>query len=145
MKRALALVGAMVVMAVAAAPAVGAVFIRVTTLRVHTGGVARLVGDATRMPLFALPASRMPCAKYNTCVGPIHRAKEPTRSPFVFLGYTPGATTGMIRPRLFSLRLPRALHAGKYVVFVWCRSCGGSLIVAGSDPSGQPQILDVRP
>jgi hypothetical protein len=145
MQRALAFVGVMIAMAVAAAPAAGAVFIRVTTLRVHAGEVVRLVGDAARMPLFALPASRMPCAKYGTCVGPIHRAKAPTRSPFVFLGYTPGAATGMIRPHAFVIRLPRALRPGKYLVFVWCASCGGSLIVAGSDPSGQPQTLDVLP
>jgi hypothetical protein len=145
MQRTLAFVGVMIAMAIAAAPAAGAVFIRVTTVRVHAGGVVRLVGDAARMPLFALPASRMPCAKYGTCVGPIHRAKAPTRSPFVFLGYTPGTATGMIRPHAFVIRLPRALRPGKYLVFVWCASCGGSLIVAGSDPSGQPQTLDVLP
>jgi hypothetical protein len=145
MQRALAFVGVMIAMAVAAAPAAGAVFIRVTTLRVHVGGVMHLVGDAARMPLFALPASRMPCAKYGICTGPLHRAKAPTRFPFVFLGYTPGAATGMIRPHAFVIRLPRALRAGRYVVFVWCSSCGGSLIVAGSDPSGQPQTLHVLP
>jgi hypothetical protein len=145
MQRALAFVGVMIALAVAAAPAAGAVFIRVTTLRVHVGGVVHLVGDAARMPLFALPASRMPCAKYGTCTGPLHRAKAPTRSPFVFLGYTPGAKTRMTQRHAFVIRLPRALRAGKYVVFVWCSSCGGSLIVAGTDPSGQPQTLDVLP
>src|SRR5690348_6555817 len=145
MQRAFAFVGVLVAMAVAAAPAAGAVFIRVTTLRVHTGGTARIVGDAAHMPLFALPATRMPCAKYGTCTGPLRRAKAPARSPFVFLGYTPGTKTRMTQPHPFVIRLPRALRAGRYVVFVWCRSCGGSLIVAGSDPSGQPQILDVLP
>jgi hypothetical protein len=145
MRRALAFVGVLIAVAVAAAPAAAAVFIRVTTLRVHVGGVVHLVGDAARMPLFALPASRMPCAKYGICTGPLRRAKAPTRAPFVFLGYTPGATTRMTEPHAFAIRLRRALRPGKYVVFVWCRSCGGSLIVAGSDPSGQPQIIDVRP
>jgi hypothetical protein len=145
MQRALAFVGVMIAMAVAAAPAAGAVFIRVTTLRVHVGGVVHLVGDAARMPLFALPASRMRCARYGICTGPLHRAKAPTRAPFIFLGYTPGANTQMTQPHPFVIRLPRALRAGKYVVFVWCSSCGGSLIVAGSDPSGQPQMLNVLP
>jgi len=38
MRRTLALVGAIIAAAVAAAPAAGAVFIRVATVRVHQGG-----------------------------------------------------------------------------------------------------------
>jgi hypothetical protein len=118
-----------------AEPAAGAVFIRLSTLKVHRGGVLRLVGDADHMPLYALPASLMPCARYGTCSDPIHRTKQPRRKPFTFLGYTP-SNAGMTA-RAFTLRLPRALKAGRYKIFVWCSRCGGSLIVAGADSSGQ--------
>lgn len=149
MRRALSLIGMVVAAAVLAAPAAGAIFIQIVTGHVHRGGSLALTSDATAMPLYALPLSRMPCAKYGICTGPIQRRAAPTRAPFVFLARTPGHASGMTRPRAFWIRLPRALLPGKYVVFVWCAACGGSrggsLIVAGSDPSGQPQTLDVLP
>ena len=49
----------------------------------------------------------------------------------------------MVRPHAFTIRLPRAMGIGRYVVFVWCASCGGSLINAAADASGQPQTLEV--
>jgi hypothetical protein len=35
------------------------------------------------------------------------------------------------------------MRIGTYVVFVWCAACGGSLINAAADASGQPQTLEV--
>jgi len=138
MRRALVPVLALITALATTTPATAAIFIRLTTTAVHRGGILRLVGDAVHMPLYALPAARMPCARYGTCpASPIHRAAAPKREPFVFLGYTPGATGGMMPTREFSIRLPRALRPGGYKVFVWCATCGGSLIVAGSDASGQ--------
>jgi hypothetical protein len=37
----------------------------------------------------------------------------------------------------FSIRLSRALRPARYKIFVWCAMCGGSLIIAGNDSSGQ--------
>ena len=87
------------------------------------------------MPLYALPASPMPCARYRTCSDPIHRMGRPTHKPFTFLGYTP-SITGMTS-YAFVVRLPRALQPDRYKIFLWCGRCGGSLVVAGTDSSGQ--------
>jgi hypothetical protein len=35
--------------------------------------------------------------------------------------------------RAFAIRL----RPGRYKIFVWCRTCGGSLLVAGRDSSEQ--------
>src|ERR671936_1631081 len=136
MTRARVVILAVIAALVMTPPAVAAIFIRLTTTRVHDGGVLRLVGNAGHMPLYALPASRMPCARLGTCVSPIHR-NAPPRRPFVLLGYTPGATRGAMPDQAFSIRLPRTLRPGAYKVFVWCARCGGSLIVAGTTASGQ--------
>ena len=138
MRRALVPVLALITALATTTPATAAIFIRLTTTAVHRGGILRLVGDAAHMPLYALPAARMPCARNGICPAPIHRAAAPKRKPFVFLGYTtPGATVGVMPTRESSIRLPRSLRPGRYKVFVWCATCGGSLIVAGSDASGQ--------
>jgi hypothetical protein len=136
MRRTLIPVLALITALATATPATAAIFIRLTTTTVHRGGTLRLVGDAAHMPLYALPAARMPCARYGTCPAPIHRAAAPKKEPFVFLGYTP-VGGGVMPTRGFSIRLPRALRLGAYKVFVWCARCGGSLIVAGPDASGQ--------
>ena len=118
---------------------------RLVNVHVQPGGRVRIFGNPRGMRLYALPARKMPCIKIHRCTGAIHRATAPRR-PFVLLGRAPGTTGGAhdYTERTFAIRLPRALSAGKYVVFVWCASCGGSLISAGTSPSGQPQILDVR-
>lgn len=144
-QRALALAGVVGAVLVLAAPASAAIFIRLATVHVHRGGLLRIVGNARHMPLYALPARKMPCIRvYATCP-PIRRATAPSR-PFILLGRAPGKVSANYdyMSRRFTMRLPRALPAGKYVVFVWCASCDGSLISAGTNPSGQPQILDVR-
>jgi len=121
-----------------ATPAAAAIFVRLTTTSAHHGGVLRAVGNAAHMPLYALPAARMPCARYGTCSPtPIHRDAAPRRKAFVLLGYTPGATGGFTPTQPFSIRLPETLRLGRYKVFVWCAMCGGSLIIAGNDSSGQ--------
>jgi hypothetical protein len=119
-----------------ATPADAAIFIRLTTTTVHRGGVLQLVGNADHMPLYGLPSARMPCARYGTCSGaPIHRGAAPKR-PFVFLGYTRRVPSGAASAAS-AVRLPRAVLPGRYKVFVWCKSCGGSLLIAGRDSSGQ--------
>lgn len=140
--RRLALVPAALAVALAlTTSAEAAIFIRLATTTARRGGALEVTGNASHMPLYALPAARMPCARYGTCSGPIHR-EVPPRPPFVFIGYTPNVG-GAIRTRAFAIRLPRALAPGRYKVFVWCKRCGGSLIVAGTDSSGQ--TLRVRP
>ena len=116
----------------AAATAHGAIFVLLTTTTVHRGGVLRVSGDASHLPLYALPAWRYSCARTATCTSPLHRSAPP-RQPFVPLGYTrSGSSTKASR-----VVLPRTLRPGSYKVFVWCAQCGGSLIVAGRDSSGQ--------
>jgi hypothetical protein len=126
-------------------PASAAIFMQLANVHVHRGGPVRIFGNPRHMLLYALPVRKMPCVGHDTCTGAIHRTKVPRR-PFVLIGRTPGkaATNYDYAPRSFAIRLPRALSAGKYVVFVWCASCR-SLISAGTNPSGEPQTLDVRP
>jgi len=146
MQRTLTLVGALGVVLVVASTASAAIFMRLSTSHAHRGGIVRIFGNPRHMPLYALPIRKLPCIKHNTCTGLIHRATLPKR-PFVLLGRAPGEGSGDYAPppRAFTIRLPEALSAGKYAVFVWCAPCGGSLISAGTNPSGQPQILVVRP
>lgn len=146
MHRPLALVGVVGAVLVVASPAAAAIFMRLATVGVQRGGIVRIFGNPRHLPLYALPARRMPCIKHHTCPGALHRTTVPRR-PFVLLGRAPGKAGGgdyAPAPRTFTIRLPRTLAAGRYVVFVWCASCGGSLISAGTNPSGQPQTLTVR-
>jgi hypothetical protein len=136
-KRAFLLAGLFLIALVSVMTAGAAIFIRLTVTTVHRGGVLRLVGDASGMPLYALPAARMPCARFNTCIEPIARARAPER-PFVFVGRIPVAASNRSTPaQPFAIRLPRSLRPGRYKIFVWCAACGDSLIVAGTDSSGQ--------
>jgi hypothetical protein len=136
-RRTLALVGLLLIALVSVTAATAAIFVRLTTTTVPRHGVLRLVGNANGMRLYALPAARMPCARLGTCTEPIHRMSPPKR-PFVFLGRLPVAPPSSAMPtRPFAVRLPDSLRPGRYKVFVWCETCGGSLIVAGSDQSGQ--------
>jgi hypothetical protein len=136
-RRALVLVGTFLIAFASVPAATAAIFVRLTATTVHRGGVLRLVGNASGMPLYALPAARMPCARFNTCTEPIHRTMAP-RSPFVFLGRAPVAPSNSAMPtRPFAIRLPGSLRPGRYKIFIWCKACGGSLIVAGTDASGQ--------
>jgi hypothetical protein len=122
---------------VTAGSASAAIFIRLQTTVAHPRGVMRVVGNASAMPLYALPAARVPaCMRSGECMKLMHTAAAP-RAPFVFLGRTPGRSVGFAPVRAFRLRLPPALKPGSYKVFVWCRPCGGTLIVAGTTDAGQ--------
>lgn len=144
-RRTLALAGVVGAVLALAAAASAAIAMRLLNFHVQPGGRVRIYGNPRGTPLYALPARKMPCIKTHRCTGAIRRATAPRR-PFILLGRAPGTTSGTYdyTERTFAIRLPRALPAGRYVVFVWCASCGGSLIPAGTSPSGQPQILDVR-
>ena len=146
LRRTLALAGVLAAVLVVASPASAAIFMRLATVHAHRGGLVHIFGNPRHMPLYALPARKMPCIRVYAACQPMRRATAPRR-PFIVLGRAPGKVTANddYTSRRFTIRLPRALPAGKYVVFVWCSACGGSLISAGTNPSGQPQILDVRP
>jgi len=136
-RRALVLGGVFVIALASVSAAGAAIFISLSATTVHRGGVLRLVGNANGMRVYALPAARMPCARSDTCGEPLRRATAPRR-PFVFLGRLPVApSSGGMPTRSFAIRLPRSLRPGRYKVFVWCETCGGSLLVAGRDSSGQ--------
>jgi hypothetical protein len=122
---------------VSADSASAAIFIRLTATTVHSGGVLRVVGNAEAMPLYALPVARTPfCMQHSTCAGLMRRATPP-RTPFILVGRAPGNSAGFATTRAFAVRLPRGLRPGRYKVFVWCEMCGGTLIPAGENISGQ--------
>ena len=127
---------------VTAGSASAAIFIRLQATVAHPGGVIRVVGNASAMPLYALPATRVPaCMRSGDCMTLMHTAVAP-RAPFVFLGRTPGRSVGFAPVRAFRLKLPPALKPGSYKLFVWCRPCGGTLIVAGTTDAGQTLRID---
>jgi hypothetical protein len=122
---------------VTAGSASAAIFIRLQTTVARPGGVIRIVANTSAMPLYALPVARIPsCMRSGECMKLMHTAAAP-RAPFVFLGRTPGRSGGFMPVRAFRLKLPLALEHGSYKVFVWCRPCGGTLIVAGTTDAGQ--------
>lgn len=135
MKRALII--ACIAALITAGSATAAIVIRLQTTLAHPAGVIRVVGNASAMTLYALPVARIPpCMRSGECMTLMHTAVAP-RAPFVFLGRTPGRSVGVAPVRAFSLKLPLALEPGSYKVFVWCRPCGGTLIVAGTTDAGQ--------
>ena len=131
-------------MLVVASPAAAAIFMRLATVHAHRGGLVHIFGNPRQMPPYALPARKTPCIRVFATRQPMRRAIAPRR-PFILLGRAPGKVSANYdyTSRSFT-RLPRALPAGKYVIFVWCASRGGSLISAGTNPPGRPQILHVR-
>jgi hypothetical protein len=130
------LVGMTAVALLTAGPAQAATYIRLTTGVVHRGGTLRGVGNASGMHLYALPLRRLPlCMRHDICAGPLRSAHAP-RSPFVFLGQVPGSASNAAT-HAFSVRLSTRLSTGRYKVFVWCRRCGDTLLVAGANDDGQ--------
>jgi hypothetical protein len=128
---------ASVVALVTASSASAAIYIRLQTTVARRGGVIRVVGDASAMALYALPLARIPsCMRNGECMKLMHSDVAP-KAPFVFLSRTPRIAADSTPVHAFKLRLPARLAPGRYKVFVWCRSCGVTLIVAGTPDAGQ--------
>jgi hypothetical protein len=128
-----ALVGSLAVLGVpGSAPA--DVGVRLTTVSVPERGAIRGWGTAG-MPLLLVPEASAPrlfrCRGNGLCSP---RSSRLPGSPYVLLG---------VSKRSFALRLPAQVRPGRYQVVLWCRACGGSLILAGATMYGQ--VVTVRP
>jgi hypothetical protein len=116
----------------------------ITTLSVRSGGILRGHGNAVGMPAYLIPESRAP--RPFSCHGgkglcPPRSARPPVK-PYILLGHLPGRySPTTVREVRFAFRVP-ALPTGRYQVVFWCRSCGGSLLLAGATLRGQ--VVTVR-
>jgi hypothetical protein len=109
----------------------------VTTLNIHRGGNLRGYGNASGMPVYLVPESRAPrpfrCRDGTAYCAP--RSWHPPGKPYVLLGYL-RRTHPLYLRRRFAFRVPN-ISPGRYQVVFWCKSCGRTLILAGSTLRGQ--------
>ena len=120
--------------ALVAAPAAYAdIYVIVANTTVHRGAYLRGTGDGSRLPFYLVPKRLAPADGAWT--------KRPPRRPYVFLGRL-RRTRNPYATQHFRFRVPR-VRPGKYKVVIWCRPCGGTLILAG--PTGFGQTVTVLP
>src|SRR5256885_2966651 len=112
---------------VGARVALADVYVVLTTTSVHREGYLRGTGDGSGLPFYLVPKRRAPD------VGT--QVKRAPRRPFVFLGRL-RRTRNFYASQHFRFRVPE-VRPGRYKVVVWCRPCGGTLILAGSTGLGQ--------
>jgi hypothetical protein len=110
----------------------------ITTLSVRSGGILRGYGNGSGMPVYLVPESRAPrpfrCHGNGYCA-PRSRRPPGKGRPYVLLGHLRRTRSDYVRQR-FAFRVP-AIRPGWYQVVLWCRSCGSTLILAGSTLHGQ--------
>jgi hypothetical protein len=112
--------------------------LRLTTFHVRVGGLLKGTGNGGGMRVYLVSESRAHrpyrCnrPRPNGICNP--RFFRPPRAPYIFLGRMPGPLN--YRGRSFAFRVPR-VAPGRYQVAIWCRPCGGSLILAGDTIYGQ--------
>ena len=130
-----------VVLAVAtallAAPAAHAdVGAKLADTTAHRGGYLRGTGNGSGLPLYLVPERKAPllyrCHGNGFCAP---RTKRPPRWPYVFLGRL-RRTRDFYARQHFRFRVPM-VPPGRYKVVMWCRPCGGSLLLAGGTRLGQ--------
>jgi hypothetical protein len=131
-----------IAVALAAAGAARAdVYVIVTTTTVHVGGFLRGTGDGSGLPFYLVPYARRPlvsrCGVNALCAARTRRAPG---APYVYLGRL-RKTRDFYALQRFRFRVPR-VRPGRYAVVIWCRPCGGSLILAGATARGQ--VVTVR-
>jgi hypothetical protein len=120
--------------ALVAVPAAYAdVYVIVENTTVHRGGYLRGTGDGSRLPFYLVPRRLAPSDGTHV--------KRPPRRPYVFLGRL-RRTRNFYATQRFRFRVPM-VRPGKYKVVIWCRPCGGTLILAG--PTGFGQTVTVLP
>jgi hypothetical protein len=126
---------------VAAGTARADVYVIVTTTTVHVGGFLRGTGDGSGLPFYLVPYARRPlvsrCGVNALCAA---RTRRAPRAPYVYLGRL-RKTRDFYALQRFRFRVPR-VRPGRYAVVIWCRPCGGSLILAGATARGQ--VVTVR-
>jgi hypothetical protein len=104
---------------------------------VRVGGFITGSGNGSGMPAYLVPASIAPrpfaCGANDVCSPRTHmRLGTPN---YTFLGRF-RTTRDRETNRRFRFRVPR-VKRGAYKVVLWCRACGGSLILAGPTIGGQ--------
>jgi hypothetical protein len=109
------------------------IYVIIANTTVHRGGYLRGTGDGSRLPFYLVPKRLAPA--YGD------RMKRAPRRPYVFLGRL-RRTRNPYATQHFRFRVPR-VRPGKYKVVIWCRPCGGTLILAG--PTGFGQTVTVLP
>ena len=120
-----------------AAPPAGAdVYVIIADTTVHRGGYLRGTGDGSGLPFYLVPERSAPlgyrCHGNGFCAP---RTKRPPRRPYVFLGRL-RRTRDFYAKQHFRFRVPM-VRPGRYKVVIWCKPCGGSLILAGATGFGQ--------
>lgn len=123
----LALATAFVVIPAASAD----VYVVLANTTVHSDGYLHGTGGGSHLPFYLVPKRLAPA--YGTQV------KRAPRRPYVFLGRL-RATRNFYATQHFRFRVPR-VRPGRYKVVIWCRPCGGTLILAG--PTGFGQTVTV--
>ena len=117
------------------------VYVIVTTTTVRVGGFLRGTGDGSGLPFYLVPYAGRPlpyACRTNAYCTP--RTRRAPRRPYVYLGRL-RKTRDFYARQHFRFRVPR-VAPGRYAVVIWCRPCGGSLILAGATMQGQ--IVTVR-
>ena len=109
---------------------------------VPVGGVIRGWGVGSGMPVYLVPASagpkRYPCRGNGICEP---TAEHAPGKPFAFLGRL-RRTTDLYARQSFSFRVPDDVRPGRYRMYLYCKSCGGSLIQSGSRLEGE--VIRIR-
>ena len=103
------------------------VYVIIANTTVHRGGYLRGTGDGSRLPFYLVPKHLAP---YDGT-----HVKRPPRRPYIFLGRL-RRTRNFYATQHFRFRVPM-VRPGKYKVVIWCRPCGGTLILAGTTGFGQ--------
>lgn len=142
MARSLRVVLALIVAAVAAVPLARAdIVLHLDQRSVRVGGVVSGWGDGSGMPVFLVSVGVSPrpfaCGENAICA-PQSRAR-PGPPLYTLLGSL-RATGDLYAKQRLRFRVPR-VKRGTYKVVIWCRVCGGSLILAGSTIEGQTVIV----
>lgn len=108
---------------------------------IRVGGLLTGWGNGSRMPIFLVPVAVAPrpfaCGRNAICT-PQSRAR-PGPPFYTLLGWL-RATPNRCAKQRFRFRVP-LVKRGAYKVVVWCRACGGSLILAGSTIEGQTVLV----
>jgi hypothetical protein len=112
------------------------VLIILTTFNLPRHGIVRGHGSGSNMPVYLVPVRDAPHRHTRDGTSYEPQVKRPPGPPFVFLGGLHNYRD-VFRHQAFSFRVPAVVKPGLYRVYLYCRACGGSLIVSGLSYSGQ--------
>jgi hypothetical protein len=126
-------------------PAQADVGVYPATKVVPLGGVIHGWGDGSGMAVYLVPAvagpKRFSCGGNGICEPTSKRA--PGR-PFILLGHL-RRTKNVYARQSFSFAVSSRLAPGLYRMYLYCRSCGNSLIQSGTRLEGETIRVTARP